>query len=257
MATKHKKRRQPVRGSQHRARRRVRGQGAERWTVEHLASAPVGPDVVTPSLDEVLAAVEALPPDLDWDALAGHVVPVLPRVRPHLSQAPEPLQIIVPPGVAIGFGIDLGAAFVAITRAMMEHWTLSEADLLGAALGNLKQRVASLSPRDVVRQAVDEVPVMALQSGTGCGSSLILLPEELGRLFGPEPKLVLTPMRDLLVALPIESDRLLAAELYELFASQDPNCLAPRAYLLIGGRLTIDAATPDMRTAIRDSPSFH
>lgn len=256
MATKHSKVRHRPRHSGGR-KRKVRGQGSESWTLEQLASAPVGPDVATPSLEEVLAAVEALPPDLNWEGVADHVVPVLPRVRRHLSQAPDPLQIIVPPGVGIGFGIDMGAAFVAITRDIMERWTLSEADLLARALGNLKERVAKLSPRDVVRQTVDDVPVMVLQSGAGCGSSLILLPEELRRLFGPEPKLLLAPMRDLLIALPIEADRFLAVELFDLFASQDPNCLAPRAYFLSGGRLMIDEPAPHMTTASRASSAIH
>jgi hypothetical protein len=217
-------------------RRKVAGRD---WTVTTFAGPVVGPDVVTASLDEVLAAMAEVPEAFDWDVLGPNVLPVLPRVRPLPPGSPDPIQLVLPPGIAVRFGIDMGPMFIGVHEQMLNGWNMTTADLLGVALANLGRRAADVSPRDVVQQHVDGVAVRALQSGTASGSALVLLPEELERLFGPDPQLLVAPMRDLVLSLPRDADPGLAMDLYETFASQDPNCLPPMAFILAEGQVAL------------------
>jgi hypothetical protein len=214
------------------------------WTIVPLPGPPLGPGVVVASLEEVLAALAAVPPDLDWGAVSGHILPILPRVRRHPPGFPAPLHVVVPPGLSIGFGLDVGPAFVTVSREMLQAWALTPADLLANALENLQRYAARISPADVVRMTTAGTRVSLLQSEGGTGSALFLLPEQLERLFGSSPQLLLSPARDLVIALPLDVDRGLACDLFDHFASRDPDCLALVPLLLRDGRVSLDDASP-------------
>jgi hypothetical protein len=47
-------------------------------------------------------------------------------------------------------------------------------------------------------------------------------------------------MRNLLISLPISADREFAAWLFDEFAAQDPNCLAPTAFVVGEGQLALE-----------------
>jgi hypothetical protein len=72
-------------------------------------------------------------------------------------------------------------------------------------------------------------------------STFVLVPRELPRIFGRTDALFIAPMRDLLVALPPDTEIAFAAWLHAEFAAPDPNCLAPLGFRLANGRLTVEA----------------
>lgn len=240
------------RASGSRDERRRRGRSSRRaaagspdgWQIAALSGVPVGPDVVVPSLEAVLAAIDRLPSALDWEALHHDVVPVLPRLRPAMPGAPDPVELLVPPGIAVRFGVDAGPMFLGVHAAMLADWGIGTADLLAVAIDNLRRRASAVGPDSVLSERVDGTPVRALQSGTSTGSALVLVPDELVRLFGPHPQVLVAPMRDLLLALPEDVDPGLAWDLYETFASQDPNCLPAAAFLLRDGSVTPGPLVP-------------
>lgn len=106
-----------------------------------------------------------------------------------------------------------------------------------SALGNLMARAAQIEPRSVVRQSVDGMPVVALQTGRHVGLTLVLVPDEIGRVFGREPRLFVAPMRDVLLGFPVDADPEVIGLLYEEIASQDPNCLPPIAFRFDGEQI--------------------
>lgn len=247
MPAKHPKHAEPTKRHKAERRRRradhdARGGG---WQVASATGGPVGPDIVVPSMDDVLAAMAALPEQLDWAKLGPDVLPVLPRMRPLPPGSPEPVQVVVPPGIPVRFGVDTGPMFLSVHQGMLDGWGMGPADLLAVALDNLRRRAAEVGPRDVVAQRVGGVTVRALQSGTSSGSALVLMPDELVRLFGTEDQLFVAPMRDLLMAMPLDADRSLAYDLYDVFASQDPSCLPPMAFACRNGHLTVEPLEPD------------
>jgi hypothetical protein len=54
--------------------------------------------------------------------------------------------------------------------------------------------------------------------GQGWGSSLLLLPDALGPILGPDPRLLLAPVRNTLVSLPDDVDIDLAAGVWHALA---------------------------------------
>ena len=210
------------------------------WEVRLFGSAPAGPNIVTPTLDEVLAAIDGLPPTPSWPAVADRVVPLFLRVRPYPPEVPQPLQTVVPPGVSIGFGMDIGPALINLSAETVADWAVPLDELIARAKGNLRLRAAELGPDDVRAIDLAGVPGQILQADAGVTSALVLEPAELDRLFEAERRLFLAPMRSMLLGLPPDVDRDLAAWIFTEIAAEDPNCLAPLAYLRDRATLTVE-----------------
>jgi hypothetical protein len=146
----------------------------------------------------------------------------------------------VPPGISVGFGIDVGPAFLSVSAPLLESWAVAEDELLERALANLARRMAAVDPEEVIDGWIDRLPIRALQAEAGCASAYVLLPDGLSRLFGRRPQLLMAPMRNLLISVPAGADRELVAWIFAEFASQDPNALAPTGFVLRDGVLTIE-----------------
>lgn len=207
----------------------------------------LGNGMVQATPEAVLRAMGGLPPDLEWPVMAPNVIPILPRRRPMPPQAGEPFRVTLPPGVPTGFGIDIGPAFLVVGQSLLGSWPIGPADLVATALENLRARLRPVRPRDLVRQAIDGVPVRVLQSGAGCASALVLVPDELQRIFGRDPQLLIAPMRDVLISMPPDTDRAFASWINDEFAEMDPNGLALDAFVLDGDGLRYETLRPPLR----------
>jgi hypothetical protein len=235
-------------GNKRRSRNQKRGGSrrrgpvsGRRWSSVEVFEGPAGgPDVVSPGLDEVLAAMESVPKDLDWPALADQIVPVFQRVRPYHPSMPEPIRVVVPPGLSVSFGVDIGPAFLSVHAELLERWAVTPDELLSRGLHNLDRRMAEVTRDDLVNTSVDAIAVRALQSSSGSASTYVLRPASLGRILGTHPQLLIAPMRNLLLSMPVDADRELVAWLFDEFAAQDPNCLAPAAFILRDGGLELE-----------------
>ena len=109
---------------------------------------------------------------------------------------------------------------------------------MSRALVNLERRAVQVEPGAVVRERVDATPVVGLQTGLSIASALVLVPDQIGRIFGHDPRLFVAPMRDVLLGFPVDANPDIAVSLYEEIASQDPNCLGPVAFSYDGERVT-------------------
>src|SRR3954452_1171479 len=187
----------------------------------------LGNGMVQATPDAVLRAMGGLPPDLEWASMAASVIPILPRRRPMppLAGEPfrvtpprrrrrptppppgEPFRVTLPPGIPTGFGIDIGPAFLVVGQSLLATWPVGAAELVATALDNLRARMRTVRPRDLVRQPIDGVPVRILQSGAGCASGLVLVEDELRRIFGTDPQCFIAPLRDILMSMPLDVDR--------------------------------------------------
>ena len=229
------------RNQRERKQKRERRKQDRRWTAQVFEGPPTGPDVVTASVEEVMAALETMPEELSWERIAPEVVPLFQRVRPYHASMPEQLRVVVPPGLTVGFGVDIGPAFITISPEMAAEWSVGPDEILSRALANLEGRIGGVRPRDVHDGTIGDMPVRILQSPTGSASTYVLVPDALGQVLGRHHQLVLAPMRNLLVSLPISVDREFAAWLFDEIAAQDPNCLAPAAFLVGEGQLALES----------------
>ena len=165
-----------------------------------------------------------------WKDVASDILPVFERARPSGYPVDPPALTVLPPGVTVGFGVDAGPAFMRISTTHLAHWPVDLPGLADRALDNLRHRTREVDERDLLRDAVDDVPVAVFQSRDGWASTTVLLPEAMDHLFGPGPALFIAPSRDLLIGLPVEVDTEFATWLTEEFEAIDPNALRLEAF---------------------------
>jgi hypothetical protein len=196
-----------------------------------------GPVVQMASVDAVLDAIEQLDLDRPWLKVAPHLFPMLPRRRPLPVETDPPLRRSYPPGIEIGFGVDIGPAMLHVGESQIERWGVTEAEVAAAAVGNVRQRAAARRQFGLIQERIQGVPVTVFQSREGWASALLLVPDELGRIMGDKPGLLLAPMRDVLLRMPLDTDVALAHWLLEEFVALDPNGLAVPVLALVDGVL--------------------
>lgn len=167
---------------------------------------------------------------LAWRDIAGDVLPIFERARPFGFDVAPPAHAVVPPGVTVGFGVDLGLAFARVATVHLAAWPVDLAGLTERALRNLRQRARRARDYDLIRDSIDGVPTVAFQSGDGWASTAILDPATIERLFGPRQALFIAPSRDLLVGLPDDVDLDFATWLTEALEAGDPNALRLEAF---------------------------
>jgi hypothetical protein len=184
-----------------------------------------GPAVKVASRSAVLAALERFDPDRPWHGLRDEIRPMLPRLRPMPFPAGEPVRVMLPPGILVAFGLDLGPALAQIGPDLIDRWGITADELAAVALGNIRRLAAACDASMVVRNPVGSMDVSALQTRLGIAASLLLVPDQVPRFFGREPGLLLAPMRDLLLRVPADTPLEDAEWLVEEFEAVDPNCL--------------------------------
>ncbi len=165
-------------------------------------------------LDGLIAAFDPLAP---WPDIAPRILPILKRAWHPYPVGAEPVHVNVPPGITTGFGIDLGPAFSHVTPGQLDVWDIDQATLLGTALENLRSLVRR-EPPVVQRFRQEGVDIQAAQ-GHGWGSALLLLPDVIRSAFGAEPRILLAPVRNTLIALPETVDPEFAFDLWQALAS--------------------------------------
>ena len=205
-----------------------------------LMPAPLGPGVVTADIDTILAAIQQFDPELSWKKARDRILPMLPRVRPFPGAAIDLVRAMVPPGILVSFGIDLGPAISFVGPPLLERWKIRPPALSAAALTNVRRLAMRCDPNDLVRDRVADIPVAVLQSGLGIASTLILVPDTIERLFGPGDHLFLVPMRDILLRLPADVDLEFAAWLAAEWEALDPNCLHLGAFRYARGAIVAE-----------------
>jgi hypothetical protein len=196
------------------------------------------------SVDEVLDAIESLDLDRPWAEVADDLLPVLPRRRPFPGGMDDPLHRPWPPGLDVTFGLDIGPAFLYVGSWALERWGVTEDELVDRALANVRRHSGARQMFGLIQELVGGEPLSAFQSREGWASTLLLVPDELARVFGDEPSLVMAPSRDVLLRFPIHVDPELARWLLDDFASLDPNALDVPLLALVDGSLSFVSGSP-------------
>jgi hypothetical protein len=217
--------------------RRTRAVPGER-RVEIYQGPPVGDGVVVADIESVLAALKGFDPEMSWKKARSQIVPIMPRVRPLPGPELDLVRAMLPPGILVGFGIDLGPALTFITTELLDRWRVDKASLAKAALANLRSAARSCGPGDVLNDQIANVPVSIVQTGRGIAASLLLVPDSLKRLIGDRDRFLLAPMRDILIALPPSVDREFAGWLATEWEALDPNHLHLGGFRYEAGRVT-------------------
>ena len=206
---------------------------------DRLTVAPVGPGTMDAALlRRITQAAERLDPMAAWPEVAPMVLPVLRRVWHPFPPDLEPLRIFVPPGIWTGFGLDFGPAFSHVTGDQVRHWGVDAATVLAAALENLRA-LTQVEPPRVDRFRYRDVEATVIQ-GQGWGSALLLVPDVLAPILGTEPRVLLAPVRNTLIALPEQVDPEDVAMVWQGFTDGAHDALEPVALRWTGTTVVAD-----------------
>lgn len=212
-----------------------------------------GPLVTTAEVDEVITAIETFDLQAPWSEVAPNLRLTLPRRRPMPPGAKDLPAREFPPGIRAGLGLDIGPAMLFISEKQLDGWGVTPDRAFDQALSNVRARVAARKQFALIHERIAGVPTIAFQSREGWSSSLLLLPEELARVLGSRSGLVLAPMRDLVICLPLDAEPEFSQYLLDEFAEADMNALDLPVFALVDGRLarTVTLHEPEQDTALR------
>jgi uncharacterized protein YtpQ (UPF0354 family) len=211
------------------------------------------PLVRTADVHAVMAAIESVDLEAPWEAAAPRLRPALPRRRPLPPGTDDLPEREYPPGIRVTLGLDIGPAMLFVNHAQVDRWGVTADQAFRRALSNIRTLVRRRRQFALIHQRICGVPTVAFQSREGWASSLLLLPDELTRVLGARNGLLMAPMRDLLLLMPIDAEPGLAYLILEEFAEADMNALDLPLFVLLEGRLMpaigIPAdASPEQRT---------
>jgi hypothetical protein len=228
-------------------RRQARGTTTQGWNFSFAPEfldwrAPKG--VRIPSRRQLLRAMDAVPSRIDWDWAVGKLLPVLERPgsepfpdNPYLSTSAEC-------GVAFGFGISQGPILMRVNQGIADQWESSIDQIREAAFENLRSLTAGLGQSDLIQAADESLVLTAIAKPEGYATSLLLIPDELQRLFGTEDQVFTTPSRGLLMSFPIDTDVETVVAFTTHFEDLDPHPLLLDPFVLERGELRFEGADP-------------
>lgn len=177
---------------------------------------PLGGSMDPALMERILADASGIDLGAPYADLASRLLPVVKRVWHPYPADIELVQVTLPPGIPVGFGIDIGVAFTHVTRDLLERWDVDVPTLLARACDNLRE-LTRVEPPDVQRFRHAGLDIVAIQ-GQGWGSALVLLPDVLAPLVGREPRLLMAPIRNTILSVPDDIDPGLARDLWEALA---------------------------------------
>jgi hypothetical protein len=188
---------------------------------------------------EVVAAIEAIDLDGPWETLKTRLRLALPRRRPLPPGVDDLPTRHYGPGISVGLGLDVGPAMLFIGDAQLRGWGIDAETAFAQAEANLRGLTGGRKAFALLREPIGGVETLAFQSRDGWAASLLLIPDELCRVLGQRTGLILAPMRDLVMWMPVDTDPEFAAWVYEEMAEADMNSLDLPLLVMVDGQLAV------------------
>lgn len=144
-------------------------------------------------------AIRRMPKPVTWEWARPRLVPLLagPMIDP---EGESLVRVAMDPGIAVVFAIDLGAAFPLIDEEVATRWECTAEQIRDVATANLRRWAAALEPRVVVTATMSGHQLRLIKDRPGWASSILLVPDELRRLFGDDDQVFAAPCRGTLLS---------------------------------------------------------
>ena len=153
-----------------------------------------------------------MPKPVPWDLAAPRLIPILPG--PSFDPPGESLiRARSAVGPVVQFGVDLGTVFIYVDQPVAQRWECTSGQLLDRALRNLGDRASRIGGTAVVTGVMSGRSIRLLCDRPRWASSLVLVPDELFRLFGDHDQILGTPATSCLVILPMDTPPRIVADI--------------------------------------------
>lgn len=182
-------------------------------------------------------AIRRMPKPVRWEWAKLRVVPLLagPMIDPEGERL---VRTVMDPGVTVIFGINLGAAFPLIDEAVAARWECSREQISEVATSNLEHWAAKLELGSVRTATMSGHQIRLIQDRPRWASSLVLVPEELRRLFGDYDQVFATPCQDTLLSFQPDIPSRVAGDIIVDFEASSTHPLVLDPFCLADGTLT-------------------
>ncbi len=180
-------------------------------------------------------ASRRMPRPVTWDWASQHVLPLLAGA---LADAPgeRVVRAIAEPGCVVEFGLWIDDALPVVDALVAERWECTAAQIWAAAFANLRRRAAEIDPAEVTEASFDG-RIVRISDARPWTASLVLVPDQLMRLFGEHDQLIAAPGRSLLVSLDPATPASAAADVIIGLEMSQAHPLALDPFVLSGGHL--------------------
>lgn len=166
-------------------------------------------------------AARHVPMPMSWDWAAPRLIPLLSR--PAFDPPGSGLvRVTTELGFAVEFGVDLGIAITEVDESVAQRWECSPDQLWSTALQNLKDRSERLPVSTAMSGALSGRRIRIVRGRPLWASSLVLVPDQLMRLFGDHDQLIAAAGRATLISLPFDTPTEVAASLVIDFEMAEP-----------------------------------
>lgn len=178
-----------------------------------------------------------MPKPVPWEWARPRLAPLL--AGPYFDRQGEPLvRSVLPPGIAVAFGIDLGRGVLPYVDApVAERWECTAQQICDAAVFNLSQRMAVVTSDDTKTGTLSGHIVRLLERPLGWATSVLLAPDDLKRIFGDHDQVFVAAGQGTLISLPMDVPSHVARELVFEYESQELYPLMLDPFGLVGGDL--------------------
>lgn len=156
--------------------------------------------------------IKRMPKPVPWDWAAPRLLPILSG--PSFDPPGAPLvRYRSEVGPMVQFGVDLGGVFTYVGEMVARRWECSAAQLMDRALANLAAQAGRVQESQVAFGVMSGRSIRILRGKPRWASSLVLVPDELFRLFGDHDQVIGTPTSSCIVSLPIDTPSRTIAEI--------------------------------------------
>ena len=153
-----------------------------------------------------------MPRPAAWDWARPRLLPLL--AGPCIDvDSDGPIRATVPLGCTVVFAVDLGRAFAIVDGPVANRWECTVDQISDVAFDNLRRRASRLDAGLVRGGSLSGYPIRILRYRPLWATSLVLVADELRRLFGGSDQLLLAPERSTLIGLPLSVPGRIAADI--------------------------------------------
>ena len=151
-------------------------------------------------------------------------------------------SVHLPPGVDVICSIEAEVMGIHVDQGRLDSWDKPIEDVMLAALSNLRRTVGMWSGGIFEDRSIDGTLIRQLSHWPHWAVTLLLVPDELKRIFGDHDQLFIAPYHCVLLSLPVDASRDLAADIVDMFGVLNPGSLllGLPAFVLHDGILTTE-----------------
>lgn len=186
-----------------------------------------------------------MPKPVPWAWAEPRLIPLL--AGPYFDPPGEPLiRSVLPPGIAVTFGIDLGSGILPFVDApVAERWECTPEQICHSAVTNLARRAARIEPGSVKTGTLSGHLIRLLDTPVGWSSSMLLSPSDLIRLFGAQDQLFLAAGHGTLISMAMDVPSHVARGLVFEYESKELYPLLLDPFALVDGVVTWGGSDDD------------